>query len=154
MKRFQFRLGRVLDWRRTELDLEESRLKQLHASIALLERERAELEAAGDHASRALLTQAAVDGTELHALSAYRAALKLQAVRLNQKRRERQADLAAQQQTLLEARRRLRLLENLKERRRVEWSYETERQERADQNGPFRAPRKIALPLSPKIKQI
>jgi flagellar export protein FliJ len=148
MKRFQFRLGRVLDWRRTELELEERRLKQLHASIALLERERAALESAGDQASRALLTQAAVDGTELHALSAYRAAVTLQSIRLDQKRRQLQTDLAAQQQKLLEARRRLRLLENLKERRRVEWSYEAERQERTDQNGPFRAPRKIALTRS------
>ena len=145
MKAFRFRLDRVLDWRRTELDLEESRLKQLHASIAALDRERAALESTRDAAARALLCQVAVDGTELHALSAYRTAVRRQSDRLLQKRRGRQAELDEQQQKLLEARRRLRLLENLKERRRVEWNYELQRQEMADQNGPFRAPRRPDL---------
>ena len=143
MKAFRFRLDRVLDWRRTEMDLEESRLKQLHAAIASLDRERAELEAERDEASRAVLARKAIDGTELHALSAYREAVKEHFVRLAQRRREREAELAAQQQKLLEARRRLRLLENLKERRRVEWNYEAERQLAADQNGPFRATRRL-----------
>jgi flagellar export protein FliJ len=141
MKAFRFRLDRVLDWRRTELDLEESRLKQLHARIALLDRERAALEAARDAAVRALLSRDSVDGTELHSLSSYRAAVRLQSIRLAQQRREREAELARQQQKLLEARRRMRLLENLKDRRRVEWNYEMERQAQGEENGLFRAHR-------------
>ena len=141
MKAFHFRLDRVLDWRRTELDLEESRLKQLHAAIALLDRERAALEAARDAAVRAVVSQDAVDGAELQALSSYRAAVRLQSARLVQKRREREAELVRQQQKLLEARRRMRLLENLKDRRRVEWNYEMERQATGEENGPRRAHR-------------
>ena len=139
MKAFRFRLDRVLDWRRTEQNLEESRLKQLYGSIAQLENERTALESASDRAARSLLSQPAIDGLDLQALNAYRAAVRAQSARLKQKRRERESELNAQKQKLLEARRRLRLLENLRDRRRVEWSYGVEREEAAEQNGPFRA---------------
>jgi len=139
MKGFQFRLERVLDWRRTEMNLEESRLKQLHGAIALLDQERAAAETSRDEAARAVVSRSSVDGTELQLLAAYREAVRLYATRLGQKRREREFELASQQQKLLEARRRLRLLENLKERRRAEWNYEVERRASAEHNGPFRA---------------
>jgi flagellar export protein FliJ len=139
MKAFRFRLDRVLDWRRTEMDLQQSRLKQIHATMSRLDQEREAMESAQAEAARALLARPAVDGTDLHALSMYRAAVRLHTARLARKRREHESELAVQQQKLLEARRRLRLLENLKDRRRVEWNYEANRQEAADQSGPYRA---------------
>ena len=128
MKGFQFRLERVLGWRRTELEMEENRLKQLHAALAAIDQERTGLESARDQAGRALMARATVDGADLQSLSAYRAAVKLQCARLQQKRRQGEQETAAQQEKLLAARRRLRLLENLKDRRLAEWKYETERQ--------------------------
>src|SRR5262249_55627354 len=113
MKTFQFRLARVLDWRRTELEMEETRLERLHTSMAAIDRERAGLESARDQAVQSLMARASVDGAELQLLSNYRAALESQCARLEQKRREREQETAAQQQKLLAARRRLRLLENL-----------------------------------------
>jgi hypothetical protein len=132
MKKFQFRLDRVLEWRRTELEMEENRLQRLHAVLAAIDRERAGLESARDQASRALIARPSVDGAELQSLSEYRAAVRLQCARLAQMRRQREQETAAQQQKLLAARRRLRLLENLKDRRLAEWKYETERQMAAD----------------------
>jgi flagellar export protein FliJ len=132
MKNFKFRLDRVLDWRRTELEMEENRLRRLLAGLAAIDRERAGLESARDQACRAVMDRDCVDGAELQLLSGYRAAVKLQCARLDQKRREGEQETAAQHQKLLAARRRLRLLENLKDRRLTEWKYETERQMDAD----------------------
>lgn len=132
MKNFQFRLDRVLDWRRTEMEMEETRLKQLRAAQAALDQERAALESARDNAGRTLLGQASVYGAELQLLSGYNTAVKLLSARLDEKRRAAEQTAAAQQQKLLEARRRLRLLENLRDRRLAEWKYDTERQLEAD----------------------
>ena len=132
MKNFKFRLDRVLDWRRTELEMEENRLRRLHAGLAAIDRERAGLESARDQACRAVIDRDSVDGMELQLLSGYRAAVKLQCARLDQKRREGEKETATQQQKLMAARRRLRLLENLKDRRLTEWKYETDRQMDAD----------------------
>jgi len=143
VKAFRFRLDRVLDWRRTQLDLEETRLRQLHAAVAELDRRRSDLAAAGEEARRSLAIRSSADAFELHAFEAFRAAVKLQCRRLAEKRREREAEIANQQQKLLEARRRCRLLENLRDRRLSEWKYETQRQEEADLPArvPAKAPR-------------
>jgi flagellar export protein FliJ len=132
MKAFRFRLDRVLDWRRTELDMEETRLKQLHAELAALALEKTALEGARDDACRSVLESASVSGADLQLLSGYNAAVKRLSARLDEKRRTSEQATLAQQQKLLEARRRLRLLENLKDRRLTEWKYETERQMDAD----------------------
>lgn len=132
MKSFHFRLDRVLDWRRTELEMEENRLRKMHATLAAIDRERAGLESTCDQACRALLARASVDGAELQLLSGYRTAVKLQCARLDQQRREGEKAAAEQQQRLMAARRKLRLLENLKDRRLAEWKYETDRQIEAD----------------------
>ena len=132
MKTFQFRLARVLDWRRTELEMEETRLKQLRAAQAALDREKAELESARQNAGRSILARPSVDGAELQLLSGYNAAVKILGARLDEKRRAGEEAAAAQHQKLLAARRRLRLLENLRDRRLHEWKYETERQMEAD----------------------
>jgi flagellar export protein FliJ len=132
MKTFRFRLDRVLDWRRTELGMEETRLKQLHAARAALDSEKAALQESRDQAGRDLLARPRVDGADLRLLSDYGAAVKRLSARVDEKRRENQQAVAAQQQKLLEARRRLRLLEKLKDRRLEEWKYETERQMEAD----------------------
>jgi flagellar export protein FliJ len=128
MKNFRFRLDQVLRWRRTELDLEEGRLKQLHAAVAALDLERAALESARDDAGRSLFSQAAIYGADLQLLASYRDAVRRQSARLVQNRTAREAELAAQKEKLLESRRRFRLLEKLKERKLTEWQYETERQ--------------------------
>jgi len=132
MKAFRFRLDRVLDWRRTEMEMEETRLKQLRTAAAELDREKALVESTRDEAGRAVLARGNVDGSELQLLSSYNTAVKLVCARLDEKRRAAEKAAQAQQQKLLEARRRLRLLENLKDRRLAEWKYETERQMEAD----------------------
>jgi flagellar export protein FliJ len=132
MKAFRFRLEQVLNWRRTELDLEEDRLRKMHRAVEALDRERAELASARDDAGRSLLSRAAVYGADLQLLASYQDAVKRQSARLERSRTERQAEIAAQQEKLMEARRRFRLLEKLRERRLAEWRYESDRQAEAE----------------------
>jgi len=140
MKTFRFRLDRVLDWRRTELELEETRLKQMHAARIALDREKAALETARDAAGRALIERPNMFGVDLQLLSGYNFGVKRQCARLEEKRREVDQAAAKQQQKLLEARRRLRLLENLRDRRLAEWTYEADRQWEADAPPPAKRP--------------
>src|SRR5215510_12864539 len=106
MKAFRFRLDRVLDWRRTELDMEETRLRKLHAERTALDREQAELKSSRENAGRELLARPSVYGAELQLLSSYNEAVKRLSLRLDEKRRANEQAAAMQQQKLLEARRR------------------------------------------------
>src|SRR5438874_12975815 len=121
MTSFQFPLQKALDWRRTQLDLEEARYKQQAAALAELDRVRAEIEAAGVKAEIQVRDWSPVQGRDLAALGSFRLRVKLQEKQIQARRQECERVLAERQNAMLEARRRCRLLERLKERRQVEW---------------------------------
>jgi hypothetical protein len=121
MTAFRFPLKRVLDWRRTQLEIEEARYRQQAAALAAIDGERAELEAEGIRAEVQVRAWDPVSGRDLEALSAFRARVKTLEARLLQRRMECARKLAEQQAVMLEARRRCRLLERLEERRLAEW---------------------------------
>ena len=129
MKAFRFPLERVLDWRRSEMGVEENKLRQLHAAVRALDQERAELEQTRARTEQTLISSSAVNADELHALENWRIAVRLRCEAIARRRKEREGEIAAQQQKLLEARRRYRLLDKLKERRLQEWRYELAREE-------------------------
>jgi hypothetical protein len=60
-------------------------------------------------------------GRDVAALGSFRARVKMQEHQITARRVERQKALDAQGAAMLEARRRCRLLERMKERRRAEW---------------------------------
>jgi flagellar export protein FliJ len=121
MKRFEFRLQQVLEWREKQLELEDARFKQQAAAIAGLDRARAGLESAGLQAEMQLRSSAAVSGQDLSALAGFRQHIRTRSHEIAVQRAEAQKQLEAQQKVMLEARRRCRLLERLKERRLSEW---------------------------------
>jgi len=121
MNAFRFRLERVLEWRRTQLELEENKFRRETAALSALERTRAELEAAGAQAEAQVRQSRAITGRELAALGEFRLLVKSREADIAGKRAERVRSLAAQRAALLEAQRRCRLLERLKERRQEEW---------------------------------
>jgi hypothetical protein len=121
MTPFRFSLQRVLDWRRTQMELEEARLRQQAAAIADLDRARAELEAEGIAAEIAVREWSPLRGSELAALGSFRVGVRLKEGRIAALRAARERDLAGQRQAMLEARRRYRLLERLRDRRLEEW---------------------------------
>ena len=128
MTRFHFPLQKVLDWRRTQLEIEEEKFRQRAEAVAAVEWARAELEAGAVHAECEVRRWDPVGGDDLRALGEYRAHVRAEEARLTAERAERARALAAQQAAMLEARQRFRLLERLKERRLAEWKSASDRE--------------------------
>ena len=128
MKAFRFPLEKVLHWRRVQLELEEDELQRRAASLAALDRARAELEAAAIRTEVMVREWHPVSGGDLAALAGFRLHIRDEEQTLARRRAERQRQFEAQQQVLLEARRRCRLLERLRERRLAEWRLENDRE--------------------------
>ncbi|MGA2269356.1 MAG: hypothetical protein ABSH44_12875 [Bryobacteraceae bacterium] len=118
---FRFPLQKVLDWRRTQLEMEENKFKQLAAALANLDRARVGLEAAGVTAEIQVRDWSPLAGRDLAALGAFRLYVQRKRRELARRRAECQEKLAAQQIAMLEARRRCQLLERLRDRRFSEW---------------------------------
>jgi len=121
MNSFRFPLQKVLDWRHTQLELEEARFKQQLAALAALERERAGWEAAGIKAEIQVRDWNPLAGRDLTALGNFRLNVKQRENEIDARRLECRKSLEAQQSVMLEARRRCRLLERLKERKLAAW---------------------------------
>jgi hypothetical protein len=121
MTAFRFPLEKALEWRRIELDLEEARFKRQAAELAGLDRRRAEVEASGIRAETQVREWSPVEAGDLAALGRFRLHVKSEEAGILRQREESARALAVQQKAMLEARRRCRLLERLKERRLAEW---------------------------------
>jgi hypothetical protein len=122
MTSFRFPLQRVLDWRKTQLELEEVRFKQQLMAVAELDRIRAELEAAGIKAEIQVRGWGSLAGGDLAALGSFRLDVKQKESEIAARRVTCQKSLETQQGKMLEARRGCRLLERLKDRRLAEWT--------------------------------
>jgi len=118
---FRFRLEKVLDWRRARLELEEMNYRRHAAILAEVDRQDAEVQSAAQTAEQRVREWTPVAGFELDALDAFRLHAQRKRKDLAANRAEALRRLAAQQAVMLEARRNLRLLERLKERRLAEW---------------------------------
>jgi hypothetical protein len=121
MTAYKFPLQRVLDLRRTQLELEEARFRQQTAELAALEHARAEVEAEGIRAEIQVREWTRVAGEDLRALGAFRLRVKAREEQIAAQRMECARKVAERQTAMLEARRRCVLLERLEERRRAEW---------------------------------
>lgn len=124
MLRFEFSLEKVLRWRSLEFTLEQARLKQLGQ-----EQIRLQMQAASLISERAKLVESVAAlpdprGKDLGAMVAYGAGLKRRALRLAELRSRCERDLARQKKKYNEAKRRLLLLEELRERKLAEWRHQ------------------------------
>ncbi len=128
MTPFRFRLERVLAWRRTQLELAEQRFERQTAAVAELDRARAGLDAAGVRAETAVRQWDAVTGGDLTALDGFRRDLRHRQNDLDARRAAARREMGEGRAAMLEARRRCRLLERLKERRLGEWNAEADRE--------------------------
>src|ERR1043166_6036979 len=120
MTSLRFPLKRVLDWRRTQLELEEARYKQQAAALAALDRARAEIEAAGLRAEIQVSQWDNLAGRDLSALGAFRLRVQAREAEIACRRVDCARKLEEQQRVMLEARRPCRLLERLAERKAAE----------------------------------
>jgi len=128
MKNFEFALDRALNWRRTQLAVAEARLREQLAALAAIDRARTELDAAGRRAEVETRDFQPLGGGDLGALENFSLRLRKHDRDLQAKRVACQKETAACQSALIEARRRCRLLERLKERRWAEWQAARDRE--------------------------
>lgn len=128
MKPFQFSLQKVLDWRRSQLALAETRLQQQLAARADLDRARLDLEAMGRRTEVEVRQFRPLAGGDLSALGIFRVLVKAQGKQLAARVIQCDREVATRQAVVLAARRRCRLLERLKERRSAEWQLASDRE--------------------------
>jgi hypothetical protein len=128
MRAFEFPLRQALQWRRTQLELEENKLRQLAGGLEEMALAAIRLDLARGRAEVAVRQAAVVEAGDLWALASYRQRLIAEAQALALRRTACERQLAAQRQKVLEAQRQCRLLEKLEQRRRAEWRREADRE--------------------------
>jgi flagellar export protein FliJ len=124
VKSFTFRLEQVLRWREVELRLQESRVAAASAALAnirvSLERIRAQLESAR--------VEDTADGAALGAYAAFRDRAEAHIRKLEGESVAAKQVVDAEMNRLVETSRKMKLIENLKERARTSWTREFERE--------------------------
>src|SRR5258708_29784950 len=121
MTRFHFPLAKVRDFRQRQLEMEEAKLEALHAERQALAAESAHLERETEQTRLSLMVTGVVEAQELVASDRYLRQLSAGKKRLAARLEDWQARADKQQQAIVEARRRVRLLEKLEERKLREW---------------------------------
>jgi flagellar export protein FliJ len=128
MGRFQFPLDKVIRWRSLEFALEQSKLKRLGQEQIRLQMQAAALGAEKSKLAGSIVTLPDPRGTDLRAMVDYGANLRRRAQKLGDLKARSDRDLAAQKKKYNEAKQRLQLLEELRERKLTEWRYEQARE--------------------------
>ena len=128
MKKFSFRLQRVLEWRDAQARLEEGRLGVLRAAVQASESAIAAIAQESEVASRQILTARSVSGEELAALGDHREQAIVRTMQLTLRRAEAQRAVDFQLKKVADRRREARLLERLRERRLSEWRHASDRE--------------------------
>jgi|SRR5579862_2681379 len=124
MARFQFSLEKVLRWRSVELTAEEAKLKALVQQQLFLQKQLADVSAERSKLITSLGTMPDLRGDDLRTVTACGLRLRRTAESLAQQLLRCSRELAKQRKKYSEAKRRVRLLEELKDRRMQEWKYE------------------------------
>jgi flagellar export protein FliJ len=124
MARFQFSLEKVLRWRGVELTGEEAKLKALVQEQLHLQTQLAAVSAERSKLISSLGGMPDLRGDDLRTLTACGLRLRRNAENLAQQLLRCGRELARQRKIYSEAKRRVRLLEELKKRRIEEWKYE------------------------------
>lgn len=124
MKRFEFTLERVLEFRRLQASTERARLDEILAQRAPLVVAQERLSEEG----RAVLRYGAKLPVEFSARDNYSQFVRRQQERLEAQMVEIDKRAAAQRTKVMEAERRCDLLEKLKQRRQTEWTVAADRE--------------------------
>jgi flagellar FliJ protein len=128
MKRFQFSLQRVLEWRSLQMRSAEEKLTRLQEEQAALVHRETALRAAEIKAEMGLLKLPVMDGSDLQSLAAFQLKMRGERAELQSLKAANQAEIVAQRNRVLIARRDYRVVEKLRERRLQAWTYLTDRE--------------------------
>jgi flagellar export protein FliJ len=124
MGRFHFPLDRVLRWRSLEFAVEQAKLKRLGQDQIRLQMQAASLGAERSRLSASLAALPDPRGADLGAMVAYGGRLRRLAEKLAERKARCEQELAAQKKKYNEAKQRVQLLEELRERKLHQWRYE------------------------------
>ena len=128
MKRFQFSLQRVLEWRSLQMRAAEEKLTRLQEEQSALVHRETALRAAEIKAEMGLLKLPVMDGADLQSLAAFQLKMRSERAELQALEVKNQAEIVAQRNRVLIARRDFRVVEKLRERRLQAWTYLTDRE--------------------------
>lgn len=128
MKRFTFRLQRLLEWRALQREQEEGRLRQLFAEAERLESERISLEAGAQTAEESV-QRPDVLNEERQALGNYRRFLAVERQRLLRLRAELEDRIEAQRHLLVEAERKVEALKHMRDDKRAAWRSQADKEQ-------------------------
>jgi flagellar biosynthesis chaperone FliJ len=117
MQRFQFRLDRVLEWRRKQCQMEEKRLADCLALVRAAKRKVAQLQAERAAVERELLERSAIPAADFLNLGRYRVRADKEETEAAEERRQRLLSAAEQRARVQRTRQRVRLLEKMRDRR-------------------------------------
>jgi len=129
MQKFHFPLAHVRDFRVRQLEMEQAILEALHRERRALADEWSRLEEETAETRNALMVTVAADAQYLAASDLYLRHLEVVKKRHAARLADWQVRAAKQQQAVVEARRRVRLLEKLEERKRKEWQSAADREQ-------------------------
>lgn len=129
MKRFQFRLERVLHWYETQVSLEEQKLRKLVQLSEQLQMRIRHIEAQALAARADVMHYADMHGCDLQNLSAFQGGVDVEKTKLRAQYDECRARIEVQRGVLLEARLKRESLLRLKQRRLDQWTREQDREE-------------------------
>jgi flagellar export protein FliJ len=128
MKPFRFPLERVLEWRRGEFETEQAALRLLHAEREGTAARRRTLAESLERERRMLVSPGDVSGETLAALEAYRDWVRRETLRLEDRIRQLDRRIAEQRGRVIEAQRKVKLLERLREKALRQWTAEVNRE--------------------------
>jgi len=129
MQKFHFPLAHVRDFRVRQLEMEQAILEALHRERRALADEWSRLEEETAETRNALMVTVAADAQDLAASDLYLRHLEVVKKRHAARLADWQVRAAKQQQAVVEARRRVRLLEKLEERKLKEWQLAADREQ-------------------------
>jgi flagellar export protein FliJ len=117
MQRFRFRLNRVLEWRRKEYRVEETRLAACVALVHATERKIQCLRSERASIENDLLGRDAIPAADFANLGRYRLRVDKEGIELSEQRRQGLLSAARQRACVQQAEQRVKLLEKMRERK-------------------------------------
>jgi hypothetical protein len=122
MKAFRFSLERALHWRGIQCELEEAKSTRLGTERVALAQQLVNIATARKSAAESILSSAEILSAEFQTLATYNNWTEQQKVRIAQKARQLDQQIAEQALRTAEARRKKKLLEKLREGRLQKWT--------------------------------
>jgi flagellar export protein FliJ len=129
MKAFRFPLDRALHLRRMQLEIEQVRLQQIQAEILRIHNSVAALEQFGVETRNWISGNRSLDSGSICTVADFQQRSRQVVLAMAHRTRDLRGQAEAQKARTLEARRRVKLLEILRESRYAEWLSEADREQ-------------------------